>query len=77
MRVVNVHYAKTNLSKILDEVKAGEDFILAKMGKPYARLSPLQSPKKVPMGFLKGEIGEEIFDPLPEEELAEWEHPIL
>ena len=72
-----MHDAKTNLSKILDEVKAGEEIVLAKMGKPYARLSPLLRPKKVPMGFLKGETGEEIFDPLPDEELAEWEHPIL
>ena len=77
MRIINVHEAKTNLSRILDDVKGGEEVILAKMGKPYARLVPIDSPKTVPMGFLEGVVGDEIFEPLPEDELAQWERPIL
>ena len=38
MKQVNVHYAKTHLSRLLDEVARGEEIIIAKAGKPYARL---------------------------------------
>ena len=40
-RVVNVHEAKTHLLRLLDEAHAGKEIILAKAGKPYARLMPL------------------------------------
>lgn len=73
--IVNVHDAKTHFSKLLDRAHAGEEIILAKAGKPYARLVPLERPKverkpgglkaKVPDGF--------FFDPLPEDELRAWE----
>lgn len=76
MRIINVHEAKTHLSRLLDEVKAGEEIILAKMGKPYARLVPIEPPDKVPLGFLKGEVGPEFFEPLTESELELWERPI-
>lgn len=39
--VVNVHDAKTHFSKLLDQAHAGQEIILAKAGKPYARLMPL------------------------------------
>jgi prevent-host-death family protein len=38
MKQVNVHAAKTHLSRLLEEVAAGEEFVIAKAGKPYARL---------------------------------------
>ena len=38
---VNVHEAKTHLSRLLEQAHAGEEIILAKAGKPYARLKPL------------------------------------
>ena len=76
MRQINVHEAKTHLSRILDDVKAGEIVILAKMGKPYAKLVPLDLPAEVPMGFLSGEVGVEIFNPLADEELADWHREI-
>jgi len=75
--IVNVHNAKTHFSKLLDRAHAGEEIILAKAGKPYARLVPLEKPKverrpgrlklskPIPDGF--------FFDPLPEEELRAWE----
>ena len=44
LRVVNVHQAKTHLSRLIDEAHAGETIVLAKAGKPWARLMPLQPP---------------------------------
>jgi prevent-host-death family protein len=75
---VNVHEAKTHFSRLLEQAHAGQEIILAKAGKPYARLVPLEPAKKaqrVP-GRLKGliEVGDEFFEPLPEDELSLWEN---
>lgn len=68
MKVVNVHEAKTHLSRLLDRAHAGEEITIAKAGEPYARLVPLDGrpPKREP-GTLKGsvEMSESFFDPLP------------
>jgi prevent-host-death family protein len=50
MRVVNVHQAKTHLSRLIDEAHAGETIVLAKAGKPWARLMPLAppAPQRIP-----------------------------
>ncbi|ESZ87398.1 MAG: antitoxin [Blastomonas sp. CACIA14H2] len=75
--IVNVHDAKTHFSKLLDRAHAGEEIILAKAGKPYARLVPLEQVKvERRPGRLK--LSQPIpdsffFDPLPEEELRAWE----
>lgn len=71
---VNVHEAKTHLSRLLERAHGGEEIILAKAGKPYARLMPLPSekPRRQP-GRLKGAITDAFFEPLPEEELRAWE----
>ncbi len=73
---VNVHEAKTHLSRLLERAHNGEEIILAKSGKPYARLVPLASvekPRRQP-GRLKGmKIPDAFFGPLPEEELRLWE----
>ncbi len=71
--LVNVHEAKTHLSRLLDRVHAGEEFILAKAGKPYARLVPLEPQPKRRPGLVKGRITDAFFEPLPEEELEAWE----
>ncbi len=72
-RIVNVHEAKTHLSRLLERAHAGEEIILAKAGKPYARLMPLAS-KRRRGGQLPGlVVGPEFFEPLPEEELRAWE----
>jgi prevent-host-death family protein len=73
MAMVNVHEAKTQLSKLLERVHAGEEIIIAKNGEPYARLVPLEQRKPREPGLLKGKIEDSFFDPLPEEELAAWE----
>jgi prevent-host-death family protein len=72
--IVNVHEAKTHLSRLLDRAHAGEEIIVAKAGKPYARLVPLapQADARRP-GRLPGRIGDAFFEPLPEEELSAWE----
>ena len=72
--VVNVHDAKTHFSKLLERAHAGEEIVLAKAGKPYAKLVPLTSdkPSRQP-GRLKGLITDDFFEPLPPEELKLWE----
>ena len=73
LRVVNVHEAKTQLSRLLEAAHSGEEIILAKSGKPYARLVPLEKPERRPLGFVPGRLTEAFFEPLPEEELAAWD----
>ena len=75
MVTVNVHEAKTNLSRLLAQVEAGEDVVIARNGKPVARLVVYQPKGKRQPDVLKGKIviPDSFFDPLPEEELALWE----
>lgn len=73
MEIVNVHQAKTHLSRLLERAHAGEELIIAKNGRPYARLCPLEKPAPRRPGLLAGEVGEAFFDPLPEAELEAWE----
>ena len=70
--IVNVHEAKTHFSRLLERAHAGEEIVLAKAGKPYARLVPLESEKPRIPGLAKGRLDETFFDPLPEEELKAW-----
>ena len=72
-RTVNVHEAKTHLSRLLDEVAAGEEIVLAKAGKPYARMVPIGRPSERPLGFVDGDVGDEFFEPLDDDELSAWE----
>jgi prevent-host-death family protein len=57
MHTVNIHQAKTNFSKLIDGVMHGEEIIIAKSGKPVAKLVPIiaAKPKRKP-GALKGKI---------------------
>lgn len=72
--IVNVHEAKTHFSKLLERAHQGEEVIVAKAGKPYARLVPLAEtePERRP-GRLPGRVDDAFFEPLPEEELEAWE----
>ncbi len=70
--VVNVHAAKTHLSQLLERAHAGEEIIIAKAGKPYARLVPLEAAEKRPLGFVSAPISESFFEPLPAVELNAW-----
>ena len=75
MSVVNVHQAKTQLSRLLAQVENGEEVIIARNGKPVARLVSVQKRGKRQPGIFKGKIvvPDSFFDPLPEEELKAWE----
>jgi prevent-host-death family protein len=71
MGVFNVHEAKTHLSRLLERVARGEEVIIAKSGRPVAKLVPVAAEPRRP-GRLKGRIrlGPDFDEPLPEEVLA-------
>ena len=46
MTTINIHEAKTHLSRLVDEVAAGAEIIIAKAGKPMARLAPIAAPAR-------------------------------
>ncbi len=58
MRVVNIHQAKTHLSRLVREVAEGEPFIIARAGKPVAKVTAVDSTGscKSRIGFIKGEM---------------------
>ena len=72
--LVNVHDAKTQFSKLLERAHAGQEIILAKAGKPYARMMPLAptAPKRQ-RRRVKDIIDDAFFDPLPDAVLNAWE----
>ena len=68
-KVINIHEAKTHLSRIVEEVAAGKEVIIAKAGKPMARLVPMRrAVTKKHLGLLKGKIKipPDFNSPLPE-----------
>jgi prevent-host-death family protein len=70
---INVHEAKTNFSKLLKRVEAGEEVTIARAGVPVARLVPVQiTGAKRKLGLYRGEIwmAEDFDAPLPEDILA-------
>ena len=57
MRMINIHQAKTHLSRLVDEAEQGESFIIAKAGKPKVKVVRIDSPPGTGMrrlGFMKG-----------------------
>ncbi len=76
MRNVNIHEAKTHFSKLVDTVMQGEEIIIARAGKPAARLVPLrEAPRGIRFGLLQGEveIADDFDAPLPKDILAGFE----
>jgi prevent-host-death family protein len=72
INIVNIHEAKTQLSRLVDRAARGEAFVIAKAGKPLVKVSPVDAPV-VPrrLGFLKGEIEiPDDFDRMGEREIA-------
>jgi prevent-host-death family protein len=72
-RVVNVHAAKTHLSRLLDRAAGGEEIIIARAGRPVARLAPLETacrPRRP--GLMRGRVtvARDFDAPLPKELLA-------
>lgn len=76
MRSINIHEAKTHLSRLVDEVSAGEEIVIAKAGKPLARLIPFQRrTSRRKLGVLAGRFSvPDNFDaPLPPDVLDDFE----
>lgn len=76
MKQVNIHEAKTNLSRLIAEVESGEDVVLARGGKPVARLvRVVDAAPSRRFGAMRGRAvtGDAFFEPLPEADLAAWE----
>ena len=75
MPIVNVHEAKTQLSRLLAQAEAGEDVVMARRGEPVVRLVAYKPKGKRQPDVLKGKvvIPDSFFEPLPEEELRLWE----
>lgn len=72
MVTVNIHQAKTQLSKLVDQAVKGEAFVIAKAGKPLVRVAALDAPAvRRRLGFMKGEIVvPDDFDRMGEAEIA-------
>lgn len=78
MTTVNIHAAKTHLSRLIDQVASGAEIVIAKAGKPVAKLVPLAPAegKKRRLGLLAGraKIPPNFDDPLPNEILESFEN---
>lgn len=76
MQTVNIHDAKTQFSRLVDAAAGGEEIIIAKAGKPAARLVPMERPKVTRrFGGLKGKvrIADDFDAPLPDDVIAAFE----
>lgn len=76
MSTINIYEAKTTLSKLVEQAAAGNDVIIARGGKPVARLTQLEPAKrKIRFGLLKGKIkvSKDFDESLPDAALAEFE----
>ena len=78
MRTVNIHAAKTHLSRLIDEAAAGDDIIIARAGRPVAKLTPLSvspdKPRRV-LGRMAGRmrVSADFDAPLPDDVLDAFE----
>ena len=76
MGPINIHSARTQLSKLIEAAERGEEIIIARAGKPVAKLVALQNQRPTrKAGSMKGlfEVPENFFDPLPKEILDAFE----
>jgi prevent-host-death family protein len=73
MPTINVHHAKTHLSRLLERVAAGEEVVIARAGHPVARLVPIDPKKPREPGLAKGRVTDAFFEPLPADELDAWQ----
>ena len=76
MRTVNIHAAKTHLSRLIDQAAAGDEIVIARAGKPVARLVPLtaEKPKRI-LGAMTGRmrVAADFDAPLPDAVLDAFE----
>jgi prevent-host-death family protein len=73
MKTVNIHEAKTHLSKLVEEASRGEPFVIAKAGKPVVKVTALGAPtgsQVCRLGFMAGQISvPDDFDQMGREEI--------
>jgi prevent-host-death family protein len=73
METVNIHQAKTHFSRLVERAEAGEEIIIARSGKPVARLVPISQPmERRVFGQMRGliTVSDDFDDPLPDDLLA-------
>jgi antitoxin (DNA-binding transcriptional repressor) of toxin-antitoxin stability system len=76
MKTVPIHFAKTHLSRLVEQACAGEEIVIARSRTPLVRLVPFQTaPPKRQFGAMRGRarVDDTFFEPLPREELQRWE----
>ncbi len=75
MDTINIHEAKTHLSRLVEEVAAGAEIVISKNGVPRAKLVPLHASRKLKFGVLKGKLRypDDLDAPLPDKLLALFE----
>ena len=75
MQTVNIHNAKTNLSRLVDRAAKGEPFIIAKAGKPLVKVVPIDQPAATQikrLGFMAGQFSvPDDFDRMGEDEIEQ------
>jgi prevent-host-death family protein len=75
MKTVNIHEAKTHLSKLVEEASRGEPFVIAKAGKPIVKVTALSAPSSAQLrrlGFLEGQISvPDDFDRMGSQEIEQ------
>lgn len=75
MESINIHEAKTHLSRLVDEAARGKAFVIAKAGKPMVKVIPYtgeEGPTAKRLGFMEGEIAvPDDFDTMGSDEMAE------
>ena len=71
--IINIHDAKTQFSKLIARIESGEEIIIAKSGKPVARLVPLDYLEDRKPGIAEGRVTDAFFEPLPDDELEPWD----
>lgn len=80
-KIVNIHEAKTTLSRLLAQVEGGEEVVIARAGKPIAKLVPIEpkTGRRGTLGLWAGEvqIPPSFYDPLPEEEVDLWYNSVI
>jgi prevent-host-death family protein len=78
MRTLNIHEAKTHLSRLIEQVLQGDPFIIAKAGRPLVKVTALDTPVETAVrrtGFLRDRISvPDDFDQLGAEEIAQLFH---
>ena len=73
MATVNIHEAKTHLSRLVEQAASGEEIVIAKAGRPIARLVPFDHAVPRKPGLAAGRITDAFFGPLDPDDIAAWD----